>query len=568
MKESLKSLKIYFNDYLLDYKKEITTTFIFVILSIAINAALPMMISVFIDSISVGDKTADFFSNLAFVYLIMLIVKIVLEMVNSYICERLGWTISNKLRVKLVKHCVDLDFDFHKSHKAGEMIERVDGDVSFLSNFFSMFLVNIIGNSLFIILVISIFYIKNGFIGLGYSIVAILAYFVFFSLHDKIVKLWSSYRENETTTLGFIKESISLREDLVGVGEKAYFKRILSNCFAKTKRSFRKASVVSNVPTSGFFGLMNIGDFLSISIGTYLLYKGEMTIGSIYLISNYIGLLNRPFIALRYELDNFQKIGAALKRITELLNIKQNISSGENILDDKTISIKVQNLSFAYDQSLVLKDISFETKALEVIGIVGRTGSGKTTLIKLLSKMYDVKRKSIFFNGKDIEDLNIDKFYDQVYVASQNSRIFNASIFDNITSFDNSIKYDEVMESIRKVGLLDWVNGLSDGLDTVINPSMLSAGQAQLLFLARAFMTDAKLYIFDEINSKLDSKTEDKIYHAIENLIAEKTAFIIVQKLKLLGLVDKVMIIENGCMKMFDKRESISDDIIKMNLEG
>lgn len=312
---------------------------------------------------------------------------------------------------------------------------------------------------------------------------------------------------------------------------------------------------------------MNIGDFLSISIGAYLFYKGEMTMGSIYLISNYIGLLNRPFIALRYELDNFQKIGAALKRITELLNIKKNVSSGDRTLGGKPISIKVKNLSFAYDKIPVLKDISFETKAREVIGIVGKTGSGKTTLIKLLSKMYDVKRENIFVNGKDIKDLNIDKFYDHVYVASQNSRIFNASIFENITSFDGSARHSEVMEAIRQVGLSDWISGLNDGVDTIIDQSMLSAGQAQLLFLARAFMTDAQLYIFDEINSKLDPKTEDKIYHAIEKLISEKTAFIIVQKLKLLGLVDKVMIIENGSIKMFDERESISDDIIKMNLE-
>lgn len=567
MKEIIKNLKIYFKTYLRDFKKEILQTFIFVTLSIGIGIALPIIISFFIDNLYNVERTSSFFKSIAVIYLMLLITKIILETVNSYVSERLSWSVSNKLRVSLVKHCINLDFAFHKSHKTGEMIERIDGDVTFLSNFFSVFLVNILGNGLFVLMVIIIFYIKNMWIGLSYSIMAMLAYAVFSSLSKKITKLWSIFREDEAQNYGFIQETILAREDIVGIEEESYFKKMLKKLLIKTKKDYRNASIMNNIPTSGFFGLMNIGDFVAMAIGVYLFYKGQMTIGSIYLISNYIGLLNRPFIALRFELENLQKVGASLSRISELFDLKSNISSGNKKLSNKTPSVDVKNISFAYDDVKVLENISLSVKAGEKIGIVGKTGSGKSTFIKLLSKMYDLKNGDIYIEGKNLKDLDIDDFYKHMCVMNQNSRIFKGTVYENLSSFDSLVTREKAVEALKKVGLSRWLKKLPNGIDTVVDKSMVSSAEEQLLYVSKAFLTDAKIFVFDEINSKLDDESEQKICQALRKIISDSTAFIIAHRLKMLEIVDKVLILENGRVKLFDDKNNVSEEIIRRNLE-
>lgn len=560
-----KNIKLYFKEYLKDYKKEITGIFIFLFIVVGINVGIPIVVSYFIDSLDKGHAN-NFFVRLSYLYIALLAIKIIVEIINSYVSERLGWTISNKLRYDLIKHTINLDFKFHREHKSGEMIERVDGDVTFLSNFFSMFIVNIVGNSIFVIFIIAVFFTKSILVGIGYGIIATLAYVVFLSLQSQIIKLWTAYREDEAQLYGYIQESVIGRDDIIGIGEQSFSQKLLVKYLRKVKKDYSKAVFVSNIPTAGFFSLLNIGDVMALGIGAYLFYKNQMTLGSIYLITNYVGLLNKPFIVLRYELENLQKIGASLGRISDLFALKSNVSSGTLKLDDKKIGVDIKNISFSYSDTPVLKDVSMKVKPGETIGIVGKTGSGKTTLIKLLSKMYDVSLGEILINGKNIQELSVEDFYKHVCVVSQNNRIFNGTVYENLTCFDSSVDRNKIKEVIKTVGLYDWLESLPNGIDTVINKTMLSVGQAQLLCIAKSFLSNFDLYIFDEINSNLDENSENKIIDALKKLQKDKTVFIIAHKLKILDFVDKVLIMENGEIKLYDERKQVSNNIIEENL--
>ena len=536
---------------------------------IAVSVGLPIIVSFFIDNLAKGHEN-NFFVNLSYLYIALLTIKIATEVINTLISERLGWTISNKLRYNLVKHCVNLDFAFHKEHKSGEMIERVDGDVTFLSTFFSMFIVNIVGNSLFVLFVIVVFFSKSLLIGLGYGLIAILAYCIFLSLQKQIVKLWTAYREDEAQLYGYIQESIAAKDDIIGIGEEKYAKKILIKLLRKVKSDYKKAAFISNIPTAGFFSLLNIGSIIALGIGAFLFYKKQMTLGSIYLIINYIGLLNKPFIVLRYELENLQRIGASLHRISNLFSIKNTISNGNLKLDeaiDKKIAIEFRNTSFAYANTPVIKNISFQVNDGETIGIIGKTGSGKTTLIRLLAKMYDPTSGEILLNNKNIKDLDINDYFKHVCIISQNSRIFTGTVYENISYFDSSVDRNKILSVIESIGLSEWLKSLPDGLDTIINNSMLSVGQIQLICIAKSFLTDCKLYIFDEINSNLDEESESKIRTALKKLHINKTVIIIAHKLNMLEFVDKILIMSNGEIKLYDERKHISRDVIAKNLD-
>lgn len=569
MKNIIRNIKIYFSEYLKNYKWVLVGIFLLLTLGLSITILLPFIVSILIDSIDSNTRKI-MFTILPVIYLTLVFLKLIFEVINVFISERLGWTISNNLRGNLVKHCLELDFSFYIKHKPGEMIERIDGDVSFLSNFFSEFFVNILGNTVFIFSVVVIFYLESGAIGIGYSLIIILAYCSILLLQNKIVKLWCKYREDEAQLYGYIQDSILAHEDVIGIGEENYLENKLKNFLNTLKRDFRNAVVVSNIPTSSFFGLLNIGDLVAIGIGIYLFYNSQLTLGSIYLISNYVGLLNRPFIALRYEFDNLQKIGASLKRISDLFEVPKKNDDEKNKFNKNYKSIEFQNVSFSYEnnQTDVLTDINIDIKRGQKIGIVGKTGSGKTTLIKLLSKMYEPCRGKILLGDINIWDITTKSLYENLCMISQNTRIFNTTVLNNITSFESSPDTERILKVINQVGLGEWLQRLSNGLDTVISKEMLSAGQEQLLYICRAFFSNAEIFIFDEINSKLDYESEEKIFAALEKLTEKKTVIIIAHKLNILELVDKVLIMENGMVKVFDEREKIPNELIERNLEA
>ncbi|MCQ4744243.1 ABC transporter ATP-binding protein [Blautia producta] len=569
MKNIIRNIKIYFSEYLKNYKWVLVGIFLLLTLGLSITILLPFIVSILIDSIDSNTRKI-MFTILPVIYLTLVFLKLIFEVINVFISERLGWTISNNLRENLVKHCLELDFSFYIKHKPGEMIERIDGDVSFLSNFFSEFFVNILGNTVFIFSVVVIFYLESGAIGIGYSLIIILAYCSILLLQNKIVKLWCKYREDEAQLYGYIQDSILAHEDVIGIGEENYLENKLKNFLNTLKKDFRNAVVVSNIPTSSFFGLLNIGDLVAIGIGIYLFYNSQLTLGSIYLISNYVGLLNRPFIALRYEFDNLQKIGASLKRISDLFEVPKKNDDEKNKFNKNYKSIEFQNVSFSYENNQidVLTDINIDIKRGQKIGIVGKTGSGKTTLIKLLSKMYEPCRGKILLGDINIWDITTKSLYENLCMISQNTRIFNTTVLNNITSFESSPDTERILKVINQVGLGEWLQRLSNGLDTVISKEMLSAGQEQLLYICRAFFSNAEIFIFDEINSKLDYESEEKIFAALEKLTEKKTVIIIAHKLKILELVDKVLIMENGMVKVFDEREKIPNELIERNLEA
>ena len=238
-------------------------------------------------------------------------------------------------------------------------------------------------------------------------------------------------------------------------------------------------------------------------------------------------------------------IDPSVERIREIKETK--IQEGKDV-ELNMFDIVFKNVAFSYDDNQVLKDISFTAKQGEVTALVGASGSGKTSILRLISRLYDYDKGQILIDGKDIKNISTDSLFKKISIVFQDVTLFNSSILENIRIGKKDASDEEVIKAATLANCMDFINKLPNGLDTVIgeNGSELSGGERQRLSIARAFLKDAPILILDEISASLDVDNEKKIQESLNKLIKDKTVIIISHRLKSIENVDKIIVIENG----------------------
>lgn len=556
--------KINIKNYILRNKKSFLFLLILVVLYSVVNLLLPQIVEKYIDSINLNLYNITF---IALIYLLCVFIRMILLIIITYISEKAGCRASNKLKLKLFEHLLSLDYNYHKKNTSGDIIEQLEGDVGIVSKLFSTLVVNIIGSFILLIGIIVVFYRENNILGALYLIISFLVIVIFKAFQKYISNLWLKAREKESKIIGYINENISGIKDIIGLGKELYSTKSLSILLEENKRLNDKASFLGNIPSTIFFSMLNIGEVIGLAIGIYLYYSTNGNIGSIYVITSYIALLEIPFLSMRSEFAEIQKISAALKRLNIMYDEKSDVLWGNKCLDKNPISIQVNNMSFSYGTQKTLNDVSFSVKKGQVIGVVGKTGSGKSTLLQLLSKMYQYKSGEIKFNGININQLDKKDFYRNVYMVSQNMNLLNDTIRNNLLCFSIKKSDEELISAIKRYGLGEWFQKQEKGLDTIIDSNTLSIGERQLLLLVRAHFVDCSLLLFDEITTHIDDETEKLVFNAMQNLLKEKTAIIVLHKLNTLKLVDKILILRAGEVQRFSNKNDVSVEYIKECLE-
>jgi len=325
-----------------------------------------------------------------------------------------------------------------------------------------------------------------------------------------------------------------------------------------------KAILVSNAMFVATIVLFTIALILSLGLGSYLWLTGVITMGTVYLIYNYTEMIRGPVQQLQGQLEDLQKALGGLKRIKDLLEIKPVVifnPSGPNI--ESIESLAFQNVNFSYETDMsVIKDLSFELQKGEKLGLIGRTGSGKTTISRLLLRLYDVNSGSILINGIELNKLTLNNLKNLIGVVTQDVELFKATIRDNLTFFNDEVNDPVILDAFEKLGLTEWLNRFPKGLDTVLHDGNtgLSAGQAQLLAFVRIFLRDPALIILDEATSRLDPATETLISKVVDNLLKDRMAIVIAHRLWTVQKCDRILILENGQKTEFGMRASLIDD--------
>jgi len=310
--------------------------------------------------------------------------------------------------------------------------------------------------------------------------------------------------------------------------------------------------------------LLALGTATAIVAGYYLFRSQTITIGTAYLFVHYVSLLSRPIYGLSHQVESMQNVGASIERLEELGHIRSKVQDGPAAaMPSGPLSLAFDDVSFAYvEDERVLEDLSFHLEPGTVMGLLGRTGSGKTTLARLVFRLYDPTAGRIALGGVDIRAARLNALRERVAIVTQDVQLFQASVRDNLTFFNRSIPDEQICAVIEELELSDWYQSLPDELDTWLETGGrdLSAGEAQLLAFTRVFLRDPGLVILDEASSRLDPVTEQRIERAIDKLLQNRTAIVIAHRLSTVHRADDIMILEEGRVTEHGERERLASD--------
>lgn len=529
-------------------------------IGIGLNLANPQILRFFIDTAQADGAIGDMVWA-GILFLAVGFTRQIVQIISSYLGQDVGWRATNKMRNDLAHHCLTLDMGFHHQRTPGEMIERVDGDTTALSNFFSQFVLQVIGSSVFLAGVLTLVFIEDWRVGTALTVFSVVAFWVLNLTRNIAVPIYTAERESYAKLYGFIEERLIGLEDIRTNGASQYatnrFHDVNNGVYARVKKSEFMSEVLQAI--AGI--LFVLGYALAMVMGIWLFEEGTFTIGSVYLIFHYTSMLREPLFQISRQINELQRATAGLQRIEGLHRIESSIEDGNQELSTAhPLGITFDHVNFAYNRGEpILKNVSFTLEPGKTLGLLGRTGSGKTTMTRLLFRFYDIESGDILLGDQSIQTIRLDDLRKHVGLVTQDVQLFNASVRENLALFNPNIPDEKIIATLDDLDLGSWYANLPQGLDTEISAgsSGLSAGEAQLLAFTRVFLKDPGLVILDEPSSRLDPATERKINRTVEHLLGDRTGIIIAHRLDTVEKVDNIMILDDGEIQEYGRRAKL-----------
>ncbi|WP_434751329.1 ABC transporter ATP-binding protein [Paenibacillus amylolyticus] len=549
--------------YLKPVKGKLAVLMVMLLTSTGLQLLNPQIIQRFIDTAASGGILGDLM-QLAGLFLLIAVTNQLITIAVSYLGNDVAWRATNRMRGDLLKHCLRLDMRFHNVKTPGEMIERVDGDVTSISNFFAMFIVQVIGSFVLLAGILGFMFTINVPIALVMTVFTLLSILFMVVIRNLGVESSKNERAASASLFSLIEERIAGIEDVQANGHVPY----VMNRFYRTMRTVflkgRKAWMLRVIPWNTTVVLFIISVTVVLLLGVHYYIEGEISIGTLFLIYQYSQMLNEPIELLGDQVQEFQKAKSGMLRSRELLSLRSEIQNGsEEKLPDGPLGLEFNQVHFSYNEDKpVLQDITFVVKPGERLGIIGRTGSGKSSLSRVLLRLYNLDQGTIRIGGTDITKLSMQALYRRVGMVTQDVQLFDGTLRDNLTLFNSEVSDVMIRQTTERLGLSQWIDTQPEGLDTHLSAggASLSAGEAQLFALTRVFLTEPSLVILDEPSSRLDAATESLLQSAIDELMKRSTGIIIAHRLATLEKVDKMLVLGGGRLLEFGSREELAND--------
>ena len=536
----------------------------------------PQVLRYFIDTAKAAGEVGTLI-RAGILFILINLIRQLVRLASAYLGQDLGWRITNQMRENLARHCLALDMSFHHSHTPGEMVERVDGDTTTVSNFFSDFVHNVVGSTLLVIGILVILCLENWRIGIALSAFTVVAFTIYNLTRSIAIPVFAAEREGYSRLYSFIEERLIGIEDIRTNGGTPHTMNTFYGVNRRTFPHVMKSELMDEVLTAISRVMFVLASALGMGLSIYLYRNGTFTIGTVFMIFQYIVMIRVPLDQISRQINDLQKATAGLKRIEQFHHIRPRIQNGTDSLSaSRALSVNFDNVTFGYvENRFVLRNISFQLKAGQVLGLLGHTGSGKTTIARLIVRLYEPDAGQIRLDNTAITKLRLDSLREHAALVTQDVQIFHGTVRENLSLFNEQIPDALMLEVIEEFELSEWYASLQDGLNTVISSSSLSAGQAQLLTFLRVFLKNPAIVILDEPTSRLDPATESKIDKATEKLLTNRTAIVIAHRLQTVRNVNEILILDEGQIREHGDRKRLAGDpnsrfseLLRIGLEG
>ncbi|MDQ3108168.1 MAG: ABC transporter ATP-binding protein/permease [Actinomycetota bacterium] len=506
----------------------------------------PLIVRQIVDIAANGTTTAAVV-RLGVVFLAVAVFTQVLGVVVVNTATRAAWRITNTLRLDITRHVLDLDHEFHRRHTPGELIQRVDGDVTNVSDFLSQVVPKVIGALMMLSGMLAVLAVLDWRLGLGMVVYLVAATILVVSMRHRAVRESSDEMGSYAKLYGGIEERLTATEDLRANGAEAHAMwrfvedsaEALSSSVRREAAFLRMWWALQTAVTAGTVGT------LALSAG--LVANGTITLGTAFLLFQYVQLMSRPLEELVQQLETVQKANGAMHRVIDLMALVPTVTdAGTQSPGPGPLTVSSRSVGFAYDDvQRILHDIDVEIAAGRSVGVVGRTGSGKTTFSRLLLRLVEPTHGRLELGGVAVADIPLAELRRRVALVPQEVELFEGTVRDNVTLYDPVPTDAAVEAALRAVGLDVLVDG---GIRRPLGSggAGLSAGQAQLLALARGGVRQPDLVVLDEATARVDPATEQQISQAVAQLMVGRTTFIIAHRLSTLDMVDEVIVFDQG----------------------
>ena len=535
--------------------KNLTKATIYCFLTYCINLGPMFILMGLINQLVLGNVSSTLqyivMAILTLVFMYILLSEEYVSLYNSTYKE------SANLRKGIAENLAQLPLAYFSKHDLSDLSQTIMSDVERVEHSMSHSIPKVVAMWLFFPLMGLIMLIGNWKLGLAAIIPTLLSFMINPLAKQKEVSEYSRYFNVLRDNSELFQETIELQQEISSFNQADKVKKNLYKKMEESERIHLKVEVLPMLAVGISSSLSYISLAVVLAVGIQLLIHNEISL--LYLIGYLIGAIKvkELFDVSREGMTEMSYIEPAIVRIKEIKNAA--LQEGEDT-DISSYDIEFKNVSFAYNEDAkVLKDVSFTAKQGEVTALVGISGSGKTSVLRLISRLYDYDTGSILIDGKDIKNISTESLFKNVSIVFQDVTLFNTSIMENIRLGRESATDEEVKEAAKLANCMDFIEKLPDGFNTLIgeNGAELSGGERQRISIARAFLKDAPVLILDEISASLDVDNEKKIQDSLNKLIKDKTVIIISHRLKSIENVNNIVVIDEGVVETSGNHEEL-----------
>ncbi len=552
-----------------EYKAQVTVIFVLMVLSALLGVVSPYFGTAFLYD-KVLDAAGEFFGNVLFAILMMAgfrLISEVFQLVYGVVFTKANCKVMHKLRTKVFTSMERLSLPFFTSKQTGSLMTRVDRDAGEVSEIFAnimpSFVVCVVklGSMLLLMFLISPL--------LAVFVLAMTVFIIFsegFFIRGQR-RLWRGINLSNRKMNSNLNDSVNGHRVIKAFAREEQEKER----FGKNVNTVRQAEFAARMRGSSFEFMQNavftIGGAILTVFGYYLVVTGQIGLGELMLLTGYFGMMVDPVYFLIWAGDDVSRCLDAASRIFEIIDSVPTVKPPQNPAKIGEVGLKgdisLKNVSFEYEAGVpVLKDISLDIKAGQFYGIVGKTGAGKSTIINLISRLFDPTNGNISIDGINVRDIAFEDLRKSIGIVSQETYIFMGTVADNIRYARPDATMEEVVEAAKNANAHDFILKLPEGYDTTIGSggADLSGGERQRISIARALIQKPNILILDEATASMDTRTERKIQNAIDNLKKGRTVIAIAHRLSTLREADTLCVIENGEVK----ERGTHDELIRL----